>query len=906
MESTRSLLRRELENLTVNGDFLFELSAAQIDRCVDAMEEMVLDSGEFIFCQSDPSDHSGYFLTHGRLRLSRSLESGGNHGNDERRDTDTDAESICSDGEDAETEVFSFENGGHFGTHALVCGCRRTWSLKVVSTTAHVWRLRREAFEAAMNAPLTCDELLASHPVFCVLDVNARQKLASLATSLQADKGEVLERRGEVCTQIYFVQTGEVWGMLCAKGVGKILGPQQHGEVLWCRTSGECFGEDVLAIDSRFQNAVDVVVARPGTIIFAIKHSDVLKFINEAMETQLRTHYVSQLLRTLHAYSDLSYALIKNHVALESRSFLLENECNVPASNLEANFEAPSGSRFVILNGTLKFDVVEHGIRKTVGRLETGQSFPFARLANTEMTVEVASNSWLMIVPDRPKQMIGTNGEEGSSVNDTAMSLAVSPKLNIIALKRQLQRADSLKRRRSQVLNISMTDIPATSSDESVEDDERLRLGSPKKTKKQLAFLEGLSPLKTEHVVKRTNAVRAMAAASPHRNGTPASQNNCESFIRKAQSLSPFPSCISPKKRSTGLVLSLDSLEVLETLGQGAFGTVSLVRDRESNYIYALKQLEKTRVVRKKQQVRVQSEKCIMEKFGQHSFVTSFVRSFQDDSYVYLLLECGLGGDLFDLIEPRHSQSLTKEEMKFFYAQIVLAVEHLHRCKVIYRDLKPENCVLCVDGYLRITDFGMAKELSLHMSRTFTLCGTPTFIAPETATLQGYNTVVDWWAFGILCFELATGAFPFSVTSVAQLKPLFDVYSKEYPNAAALNRMYSLSSDADLHDLIRSLLHPNPILRLGAHTFARDASEVKRHPYFADVDFVGLENHHVEPPQSILDAVRERRILKSITQGGNGARFGGTDSLRKKTGDLNKHINSNNTWFAQQSWELMF
>ena len=204
------------------------------------------------------------------------------------------------------------------------------------------------------------------------------------------------------------------------------------------------------------------------------------------------------------------------------------------------------------------------------------------------------------------------------------------------------------------------------------------------------------------------------------------------------------------------LQLYLRNFEFISVLGEGEFGKVSLVRDRQSGQFHAIKQLSKHDIIQKKQIDHLRNELYILNSV-QHPFIVKMRGMMQDSRYVYICLDYVYGGELFTLLRKR--QRFGKLQSSFYAAQVVMMLEHLHSFNIIYRDLKPENLLISADGYLKLTDFGFAKEVT---NRTYTLCGTPEYIAPEILKNIGHGKGADWWALGILIYEMLVGIDPFN------------------------------------------------------------------------------------------------------------------------------------------------
>ena len=165
--------------------------------------------------------------------------------------------------------------------------------------------------------------------------------------------------------------------------------------------------------------------------------------------------------------------------------------------------------------------------------------------------------------------------------------------------------------------------------------------------------------------------------------------------------------------------------------------------------------------------------------------------SFKDKTHVYLTFEYVQGGEIFRLL--RQENLFPNDVALFYITEIVLALEYLHQQRIVYRDLKPENLLIASDGHLKITDFGFAKQIGLA-DRTFTLCGTPEYLAPEIIMSTGHNHGVDWWALGILIFEILAGYPPFYDQNPYEVYRRITVGYFEYPAQVPINARRLISS----------------------------------------------------------------------------------------------------------------
>jgi serine/threonine protein kinase len=265
--------------------------------------------------------------------------------------------------------------------------------------------------------------------------------------------------------------------------------------------------------------------------------------------------------------------------------------------------------------------------------------------------------------------------------------------------------------------------------------------------------------------------------------------------------------------------------------GTGTFGRVLLVRHRNgipnSQNYFALKCLPKSEIVRLRQVDHVKNERFIMSRV-RHPFVADLYATFQDSLNIYMLLSYVPGGELFTHL--RRAQRFTPDVTRFYLATIVLALKYLHSFNIIYRDLKPENLLLDSRGYLRLVDFGFAKIVD---DRTWTLCGTPEYLAPEIIQSDGHGKAADWWACGVLAYEMMMGYPPFFDETA------YGIYDKILKGRP----YYPKDMDPLTRELIRAFLEPDKSKRLG--NLNGEAQDVLDHPWFRGVDWDALERREI-------------------------------------------------------------
>ncbi|XP_070304939.1 cAMP-dependent protein kinase catalytic subunit beta isoform X2 [Salvelinus sp. IW2-2015] len=285
-----------------------------------------------------------------------------------------------------------------------------------------------------------------------------------------------------------------------------------------------------------------------------------------------------------------------------------------------------------------------------------------------------------------------------------------------------------------------------------------------------------------------------------------------EDFLRKWE---------CPPQSTTGL----DDFDRLKTLGTGSFGRVMLVKHKGTEQLFAMKILDKQK----------------------------------DNSNLYMVMEYVPGGEMFSHL--RRIGRFSEPHARFYAAQIVLTFEYLHSLDLIYRDLKPENLLIDQHGYIQVTDFGFAKRVK---GRTWTLCGTPEYLAPEIILSKGYNKAVDWWALGVLIYEMAAGYPPFFADQPIQ------IYEKIVSGKVRFPSHFS----SDLKDLLRNLLQVDLTKRYG--NLKNGVNDIKGHKWFATTDWIAIYERKVEAPfipkcrgagdTSNFDDYEEEEIRVSVTE----------------------------------------
>ncbi|KAN0139904.1 hypothetical protein V8E53_002566 [Lactarius tabidus] len=285
------------------------------------------------------------------------------------------------------------------------------------------------------------------------------------------------------------------------------------------------------------------------------------------------------------------------------------------------------------------------------------------------------------------------------------------------------------------------------------------------------------------------------------------------------------------KKRKVGL----DDFNFLAVLGKGNFGKVMLAEEKTTSNLYAIKVLKKEFIIDNDEVESTRSEKRVFLAAARerHPFLLGLHSCFQTETRVYFVMEYVSGGDLMLHIQRKQ---FSLRQAKFYASEVLLALEYFHANGIIYRDLKLDNILLTLDGHVKVADYGLCKEEMWHGSTTGTFCGTPEFMAPEILLEQRYGRAVDWWAFGVLTYEMLLGQSPFRGDDEDEI---FDAILEDEP-------LYPITMPRDAVSILQKLLTRDPARRLGSGK--GDAEEIKRHPFFKDVSFDDIFNKRIPPP----------------------------------------------------------
>lgn len=271
---------------------------------------------------------------------------------------------------------------------------------------------------------------------------------------------------------------------------------------------------------------------------------------------------------------------------------------------------------------------------------------------------------------------------------------------------------------------------------------------------------------------------------------------------------------------------TMENFTIISVIGRGTFGKVMLVKHKTTGQFYAIKSVRKKELRLSGQPQWIVAERNILM-FIQNPFIVHLHFAFQTSSKFYLGLEYVPGGDLFTLLQK--NGVVKPYNARIYISELCLAIDYLHRCDVVYRDLKPENILFDTNGHIKLTDFGLAKDL-YESGTTTTFCGTYFYVSPEIILHKPYNYAVDWWALGVIICEMLSGEQPFHGDT---RQDIFESIVNAEPDIPEC-------IEPTTRDFIRLLLNKDPTKRPTFDEFAH-------HPYFAGIEWDDIYHKRVLP-----------------------------------------------------------
>eukprot|EP00164_Ancoracysta_twista_P005943 GFYU01008183.1.p1 GENE.GFYU01008183.1~~GFYU01008183.1.p1 ORF type:complete len:915 (-),score=288.09 GFYU01008183.1:169-2913(-) len=672
--------------------------------------------------------------------------------------------------------------GTAFGELALVYGSPRTATIKA-ETDGELWVLDRSTFVNILSN-IAAENLkrllivLRKIPLLASLTEAQLETVAQLAVSVTVKNGDYIITQGEIGNEFFIIESGEV--MATKK--------QDDGTMLELRKmgAGEYFGENALLWDEpRSANIVamtDVECLSLGRETF----NNVLGSIQDLLDRNAKMRIFDYIptLKHLHHSDRNKCAEHVQLVEFNNGDVIAKKGQVLPGCYFVANgdvtADGPNGEAHLGTNDMIGIECLDGG------------ACPVTATAQGKVKC-------LLLTAERYQPIV-----EEQRIRDVLSHIRLGKHVKIPAFQRQqVQEVMHIQRYQEGELVFKDGDTGFF-----------IVIGGE---------LEAIKDEKTIIALKRGNYFGEISLE----------KGGFKTFEVRAKQ---GAKCLKVNKSDFDAILGplwyqLDHFESIATIGVGGHGRVKMVRHKTNKKVYAMKIYFKNEVTDPMEQHNIMNEKHLMSQL--HSpFVVQMVRTFQDQDCLYLLMEIVYGGNLLNLMENLVTERFDEKSSQFFVGNTLLGLKYLHDKDILHRDIKPENLMLDVTGYVKITDFGCAKQTE---KRTFTVLGTPDYVAPEVLLNKGHGPAVDYWAVGVLVYEFLAGRPPFE--SPDELERIYNIVgvTYEFPDFFT----------APAKDLVSSLLQYNPEARLGAKNGVQD---IMKHPWFKKIDWKALEAQQAKPP----------------------------------------------------------
>jgi len=783
---TKSVETAEFISTVLSGMFLMsDLTLADRRMFVQAMASEKVPAGDTIIKQGDIGDFF-YILEEGEVSFTV----------DSR-------------------EVGTGSKGKSFGELALMYNCPRTASC-FAKTECKLWKIDQKTFRFIMvqsteNSDKEVISVLKKVPLFAGLESDFFSQLAKAMTSKHVHHGEVIIKKGDVGDTFYVLSDGEVE----ISNVGVQRRPSNNISTGRRLRTGESFGERAL-LTGDVRSAT--VTACGECDLLCLDRADFEEILGN-LEGLLERAMWRQILMNVPMFSEAS--LSSKELALDTDTVRKLTQAmtvkKVEAGEVIMKKGDVGDTFYVIKDGHVEIsDLSDTSMAFGVGDKVLGQGDFFGERA-------------LFTGDVRSATVTAVSTTELSCLDRESSERILAPLRSVLD-----------KARWKRIL-LSIPDV-ADANLEPGDIDRLLSLISKKSfypgddvyEGRELYLVNSGRVSVSEGGVKSTFRAGSFFGASVSTGETfRGSISFLEESVCGLISASEIYSVINSTDDSKPKIgkINLFDLKCFRRLGKGSFGKVFLVTTNDDDTPYALKVMNKAFIHKKKQTSFVLGERAIMAELD-HPFLMSLMTAFQDDYSLYMLLAICDGGELYSVMTKAEGRRLSQRSARFYTACILDGLAYLHSKNICHRDLKAENVMLDKDGYCVLIDFGFAKKID---HKTFTLCGTPFYLAPEALLSKGYDKGVDYWAMGVILYEMLIGCEPFFAQDEMGLYRQiceFNYYIPEFVKDAAANLISRIFKKAKK--------------RIGC--LAGGAGDIRDHKFFSKTNWASLAEKTVEVP----------------------------------------------------------
>jgi len=699
--------------------------------------------------------------------------------------------------------VSTINAGDSFGEHALMNNSPRTYTVVAV-TDCKLWVLKRQVFKKILDFIFTLNyeqNMKFLEGINIPLDSTIKAIMANNLIQEIYKQGQYIFKEGEIGSCMYIIKEGEVE---CIKG----------DKVVRVLKQGDNFGQKALLEDAK--RSLDVR-AKTDTKIYSISSSFFETQFGENYREQLYFSFISTAFINSKNFNKLNTKMISKTFPFFSFRSLKYDELVYPKNQKVCE------KLCVVLEGNI--------VDKTINKVEAKRYEILFEKELVNGSKESIKHD-LLAEPDCMLAEIDFDKFKETIGGDLKTAQTKSIQLNSFG-------------------NISLFRILSDEKIEFLQNNLKIeKFHNGKKIINQGDVGDKLYIIKSGRVDFFVNSryirssgegedfgAKSLILSSDKRTATAIANGEVQCYTLTAKI---FKSILEPslyeyftnKFALEDNTIELKDLDNIKELGSGNFGSVNLVRNKKNKQFYAIKALDLEQIKKENLEQCVELEKNVLLKTD-HPFIMKMVKYLKNEQYIFFINEYIKGKELWDVI--RDIGLLNKEQTQFYIASMLLAINHLHKKKIIYRDIKPENVMVNVKGYIKIIDFGTVKEIE---DRTSTVIGTSHYMAPEITKGEGYSFEVDIWSIAICMYEFFCGKLPFG----EEFEDPMDIYRAVCKEELSFPNFVH---DEKFMALLNKMLKKNPANRLWKF------EQIKADPYFSDFDWNKLISLSYPPPYMI-------------------------------------------------------